>query len=275
MGTAAPANYLVCDGSIHNIADYPDLAAHFAATFGAANRFGGDGATTFAVPNLQGEFLRGAGTNGHPNQGNGAAVGEHQDATFISDGFCNNNIAGFSYPAEGYPMDASYKPGIPRINDDSHLQTAPRAGYIGSYGKQVSSSGYTVEWHSTRPTNTSVLWCICARNTYRAGCAYSTDEQPVGTWIDGKTIYQKVVMTQMQATMQTFAQRAWTQLNIAGMPAIETLVDGRIHVDATGAGKPTAYISASFYVNANGIYYYADTAYGWRQVFVVLRYTKP
>ena len=105
---------------------------------------------------------------------------------------------------------------------------------------------------------------------------YSDSEEiPVGTWIDGKTIYQQVIRSAMQETMQTFAQRAWTQMNIAGMPAIETLVDGRIHVDATGAGKPTAYISASFYANANGIYYYADTAYGWRQVFVVLRYTKP
>lgn len=106
--------------------------------------------------------------------------------------------------------------------------------------------------------------------------AYSDSEEiPVGTWIDGKTIYQTVIATPMQQDMKTFVQRAWTQMNIAGMPAIETLVDGRIHVDATGAGKPTAYISASFYVNANGIYYYADTAYGWRQVFVVLRYTKP
>lgn len=106
--------------------------------------------------------------------------------------------------------------------------------------------------------------------------AYSDSEEiPVGTWIDGKTIYQKVIATPMQPAMKTFVQRAWTQMNIDGMPAIETLVDGRIHVDATGAGKPTAYISASFYVNASGIYYYADTAYGWRQVFVVLRYTKP
>lgn len=105
---------------------------------------------------------------------------------------------------------------------------------------------------------------------------YSDSEEiPVGTWIDGKTVYQKVVASSLASTMQTFAQRAWTQFNIAGMPAVETLVDGRIHVDAAGAGKPTAYISASFYVNANGIYYYADTAYGWRQVFVVLRYTKP
>lgn len=105
---------------------------------------------------------------------------------------------------------------------------------------------------------------------------YSDSEEiPVGTWIDGKTIYQKVIATPMQSAMKTFVQRAWTQMNIDGMPAIETLVDGRIHVDATGAGKPTAYISASFYVNASGIYYYADTAYGWRQVFVVLRYTKP
>ena len=39
----------------------------------------GDGVTTFKVPNLLGEFLRGTGTNSYTNQGSGANVGVHQD----------------------------------------------------------------------------------------------------------------------------------------------------------------------------------------------------
>lgn len=61
MGKTAPANYLACDGSIVNIADYPILADYFMAQFGSKNYFGGDGTTTFAVPDLRGEFLRGSG----------------------------------------------------------------------------------------------------------------------------------------------------------------------------------------------------------------------
>ncbi len=54
MGSAAPEDYLVCDGGVHNIAEYPDLAEFFRKQFGAANHFGGDGETNFAVPTVQG-----------------------------------------------------------------------------------------------------------------------------------------------------------------------------------------------------------------------------
>ena len=54
MGSAAPEDYLVCDGGEHNIAEYPDLAEFFREQFGSANHFGGDGETTFAVPTVQG-----------------------------------------------------------------------------------------------------------------------------------------------------------------------------------------------------------------------------
>lgn len=60
LGTAAPDGYLACDGAEYNIADYPALANFFEAQFGSANQFGGDGETTFCVPDLQGRFLFGS-----------------------------------------------------------------------------------------------------------------------------------------------------------------------------------------------------------------------
>lgn len=81
MGTTAPSGYLACDGGVYSISLYPLLAGFFETQFGSINYFGGDGTTTFAVPNLQGEFIRGAGTNSHSNQGSGGSVGEHQDGT--------------------------------------------------------------------------------------------------------------------------------------------------------------------------------------------------
>lgn len=43
--------YLLCDGSVHNIADYPYLGAKY------GSKFGGNGATTFGVQDLQGRLL--------------------------------------------------------------------------------------------------------------------------------------------------------------------------------------------------------------------------
>lgn len=56
MGTTAPKHYLVCDGSEYNIVDYPYLAEHIKTEFGSYNYFGGDGTTTFEVPNFDKEI---------------------------------------------------------------------------------------------------------------------------------------------------------------------------------------------------------------------------
>lgn len=50
---AVPAGWLVCDGTVYSIADYPELAAKI------GNTYGGDGVTTFAVPDDRGLFRRG------------------------------------------------------------------------------------------------------------------------------------------------------------------------------------------------------------------------
>ena len=52
MGNNAPKHYLICDGGEYNIIDYPYLVQHFTDEFGSVNYFGGDGTTTFAVPDL-------------------------------------------------------------------------------------------------------------------------------------------------------------------------------------------------------------------------------
>ena len=49
MSNHAPANYLACDGTVYNIAQYPVLAKHFKDEFGSENFFGGDGTTILTV----------------------------------------------------------------------------------------------------------------------------------------------------------------------------------------------------------------------------------
>jgi microcystin-dependent protein len=46
-------NWLLCDGSTYNISSYPLLANAI------SNKYGGDGETTFSVPNLQSHFISG------------------------------------------------------------------------------------------------------------------------------------------------------------------------------------------------------------------------
>ena len=52
VGITAPANYLICDGTIYQISSFSELAAYFERQFGSKNYFGGNGTTTFAVPDL-------------------------------------------------------------------------------------------------------------------------------------------------------------------------------------------------------------------------------
>ena len=154
MGMNAPENYLICDGSVYNIVDYQKLAEHIKNNFGSYNYFGGDGETTFAVPDLRGEFLRGAGTNSHANQGSGASVGEHQDGTeLLNQLYTAHNGGQFrGVSANGSVIRSD-------INDDS------KYGDLSSFINQSSAtngynSGNSYTKLTTRPTNTSVNYII-------------------------------------------------------------------------------------------------------------------
>lgn len=68
----APEGYLICDGSAVSRTEYADLFAAIGTTFGT-----GDGSTTFALPNLQAAFIRGAGSQ----DGYSATFGQKQEAT--------------------------------------------------------------------------------------------------------------------------------------------------------------------------------------------------
>lgn len=144
MGNSAPAGYINCDGATYNISEYKQLAEYIKNQFGSYNYFGGDGTSTFAVPDLRGEFLRGTGNNSHTNQGNGANVGNHQDATLqaaIESGTSSN-----AWMPKG---------GVTVNNADKKIGIS---GYRALSGTQISDSSASM--YTSRPTNTSVLYCI-------------------------------------------------------------------------------------------------------------------
>ena len=156
MATEAPEFYLKCDGTEYNIADYPELAQHFENQFGSANNFGGDGTTTFAVPDLRGEFLRGTGTNSHENQGNGADVGEHQDGTeHLNNFIANGGGANGFYIPTGTGEFRAKNVDFSGQGDGWNQANASKTAVTHSYG-----------YFTSRPTNTSVLWCIAYQNIH-------------------------------------------------------------------------------------------------------------
>jgi microcystin-dependent protein len=205
MGITPPRDYLACDGTIYNIADYQDLADHINTQFGSKNFFGGDGTTTFAVPDLRGEFLRGTGTNSHAGQGSGANVGVHQDGTeHTRVGLVNKNRIQVN-PTE---VGDSYQEWAK--NYDSALD---RVGYTVITAEYHASAAAKQGQYTSRPTNTSVLYCIKYKNS---GITYSTGEQRIGTWIDGKPLYQKTYIGTTPSTADVNA-------DVCSIPTISSM----------------------------------------------------
>ena len=158
-GTTAPENYLACDGSEKNIADYPKLAAQFETGFGSKNKFGGDGTTTFAVPNLQGEFLRGYSTSSTASKTSGVtteAVGNHQDATIIPHLGCEAGVQ-----IRAYIETTTSSNNI--TNADKLIKKSSGQTFTYVNSTTTSDNANTAYKYLSRPTNTSVLYCIKAK----------------------------------------------------------------------------------------------------------------
>lgn len=142
MGNTVPEGYLACDGTTYNITDYPTLSTQIQEQFGNVNYFGGDGETTFAVPDLRGEFLRGTGKNKYTDQGNGSDVGIHQNATKIPESYQTGDAL--------FTSDRQFLKDYDTVNQQAGARTRISGTTDQSWG------GY----YTSRPTNTSVLYCI-------------------------------------------------------------------------------------------------------------------
>ncbi|MBR1416957.1 MAG: tail fiber protein [Bacilli bacterium] len=166
MGVNAPAGYLACDGTVYEISKYPRLANHIKVQFGTYNYFGGDGETTFAVPDLRGEFLRGTGTNSHTQsiantsvtEGSGASVGKHQGSTVLRniwhyDNSSNVQAIWYSNTSSGINSNEGMS------NADKWMVASTHSRSI-TYSASLTANNTNYVGFSTRPTNTSVLFII-------------------------------------------------------------------------------------------------------------------
>lgn len=169
MGKTPPSHYLTCDGTIYTISVYKELADFIKAEYGSYNFFGGDGITTFAVPDMRGEFLRGYGTKGYGTSG---AIGVHQDPTK----HFRTWLGG-----DGKLMLIGDTEDNPSQVDNTIAANKTLEKYKVYTHSAESSMGTTDNWnyYTARPTNMAVLYCIKYEPTYYAVNQYGGFETEV------------------------------------------------------------------------------------------------
>jgi microcystin-dependent protein len=156
----APAGWLVCDGSAVSRSAYPALWAAVGVTFGA-----GDGSTTFALPDLRGEFIR--GVDGGRGVDAGRVLGSVQpwstgrprttSAVALTDG------GGTRQPSdESGPVSAGNSTiGFVRVAKSGNSATASDADGTGA-GVEMDVFNVVDGDTETRPRNVALLYCIKA-----------------------------------------------------------------------------------------------------------------
>ena len=138
----APSGFLKADGATVSRSTYSDLFAAIGTTYGA-----GDGSTTFLVPDLRGEFMRGwddsRGVDGS------RAFGSSQVDELES----HNHIGGFSRASPfGY---AGGRYGVDNGGSGSQHSSTSSGTYTQYYPNTSNTGG-----SETRPRNVALLACI-------------------------------------------------------------------------------------------------------------------
>lgn len=201
----APENWLTCDGSAISRTDYSELFNAIGTTFGE-----GDGSTTFNLPNIKGRTIVGLDAEDTDFNAIGKTLGEKTHALTVAempkhnhkipiDSFVNSDSqvdvksgGHVSYKAQGTNYETTTAGG-----SQPHNNIQP--SFVIPYIIKAKQSAGVVATVVDSLTSTSVTDALSAKKGKELNekiiknSTYSTTEQAVGTWIDGKTIYRKVI----------------------------------------------------------------------------------
>ncbi len=123
-GAAAPAGWLACDGSTVSRTTYAALFLAIGTTYGV-----GDGATTFAIPDLRGEFVRGLDSGRGVDTGRALGSAQAHEVVSHGHGFTGGTAA-ITYPGAatgGLGGGGLYGPtGAGAIANTGGAETRPR-----------------------------------------------------------------------------------------------------------------------------------------------------
>ena len=144
-GETAPPGTLACDGSEISRAAYDELFQVLGTKAGA-----GDGSTTFNLPDLRGQFVRGTG-------GNAAALGtEQSDAIRNMTGYISSV---YSQAQVSLPVSTGVLSWGPENNLCTPKATTP-AGNTSCWDIYFRASDQVPTAAENRPVNVALLWCI-------------------------------------------------------------------------------------------------------------------
>lgn len=163
----SPPGWLICNGAAVNRGTYASLFAVIGTQFGV-----GDNVNTFNLPNYQGAFLRGTGTNGsysgpalNASQTHATQTHSHVANTSVSDpGHTHtqstvnddfNGSGGSAYPSGSNPSFAPYdSAGVRTWTNISSQSTGVTVSTI------IQNSTTSTDTNETRPYNFGVYWII-------------------------------------------------------------------------------------------------------------------
>lgn len=149
--SAAPTGWIKADGATISRSVYADLFTAIGTTYGA-----GDGSTTFAIPDLRGEFVRGVDNGRGVDSGRSLGTSQaHEILSHAHDAKSSPHTGGSS--PGNYPIAGNF--GYPQNNIGelsnvfNFAQTARRIPYG---DVTITSTGGS----ETRPRNVAFLACI-------------------------------------------------------------------------------------------------------------------
>ena len=148
--TSAPSGYLKANGAAVSRTTYADLFAAIGTTFGS-----GDGSTTFNLPDLRGEFVR--GWDDSRGVDSGRLLGSSQIGTLSGGDFdgLSTQTAGSVGPTN--PNSGRTWTGLDNINPASYPNTYLATGIAGTVFYPSTTPQF---FGATRPRNVSLLACI-------------------------------------------------------------------------------------------------------------------
>lgn len=258
-GQVAPLGWVICDGTELNIADYPDLATYYASQHGASNYYGGDGVTTFAVPTRSGmptnvdevftitEHIVGTYTDGRPIYKKvypftytgeteillSDIIGVEKSQTTYFQADWHSLITNDNGASNEYFFSASdyynwyYAPSTKKVRFRSGGDWPKKPVdmlFICNYTKSADSP--VLSGHSSDGNGV-----FCVKATVAGdpnGHVYSTEEQVVGQWIDGRPVYERVYRNvNLETSFNQNVGAGEATLTDSSLANIDVLIDCR------------------------------------------------
>ena len=291
VSESVPNNWLLCNGQAVSRIEYEELFEILGTTWGT-----GDGSTTFNLPNRAGLIAIGAGTHTDTNGDSktfvlGQEYGEYEHTLSIAEmpehrhDFENGNGTSI-YPAtmrnggsneleqisgsRTYDQLVNSKAGGSQSHNN--IQPSIATNFIIKARQSAGVSASVIQEDGT-PNETDVYSSEAVEAKIEDRHTYSTTEKRIGTWIDDKPIYRKVITINLTTTM---GEQDVSSLNI----------DKVIHLE--GISQDTDPITSNYYWTEDdkfrAFYFPVNTrirvqigsSYPVRPctVYVILEYTK-